>query len=146
MKKSLLIFISLLFISCSMVYDNSKEPSFNRIYEIESWIRENIKYESDLSHLSLDDWKKPQRTIKDGFGDCEDLSQVWCYFMEKDFNIETEIYVGIHSDIRNNHVWAESKDGQYTFYKAEDNKYLFIKKYSYSDIVKYSRAIEEERK
>jgi hypothetical protein len=133
------IVISLFFVSCSMV--NISAPTFKYQYEIENWIRKNIKYKSDLSHLSIDDWKKPERTINDGYGDCEDLSLVWCYFMEKDFNIETDIYVGIHSDIRKNHVWAESKDNKYIFYKSEDS-YLLIKKYSYTDIVKFARNIE----
>jgi hypothetical protein len=98
------------------------------------WMNKYIDYKADLDNFKLDDWQSPQETIRKGTGDCEDFAILWMYFIKRDFNIETEMILGVHKDIMKNHYWAESIDKKYIYHKNEDT-YLFTKAYSYRDVM-----------
>jgi hypothetical protein len=125
--------IASLLASCSMVEVLEPLP-FDNPGDAMKWVRENIAYKSDLERFSLDDWQSPLETLSRRTGDCEDISILWMYLVQRDFSLETEMLVGIHKDFRNNHAWAASTDGKYVFYSANKN-YLFIIHIGYRDAI-----------
>lgn len=77
MKYAILV-LALLFASCSAMViseKNLKLPNVESLYEAEMYVFDNIDYKSDSEvECKPDSWKLPCETLRDGYGDCEDMS------------------------------------------------------------------------
>lgn len=61
----------------------------NSVNQIFNWIYANIKYK--LENLNADYWQLPHETYFNKNGDCEDLSILFMYLLEKKLNIYSEL-------------------------------------------------------
>lgn len=82
-----------------------------------AWVHNNLKYRSDRT--LADEWKEPDITLRDGYGDCEDLAQVSLEVMRL-WGVKDAFLMGVSSVARKTgHVVAIYRD------KPEDEWRIF---------------------
>ena len=85
--------------------------------DIEDWlIKEGFKYISDKTRE--DEWKSPEKTIKDKTLDCEDLAVLTAYILE-DLCYKNVMIIAIYgSDLAHGICWFQDKDEAWNFFST----------------------------
>ena len=122
--KKFIILIILLFCLCNNLYANNNNIliSKQKIYpeyiktpqDIEDWlIKEGFAYTKDKTRE--DEWKPPEKTVKDRFGDCEDVSILACYILE-DLGYKDVMLIAIYGDnLAHGVCWFKEKNNTWSF-------------------------------
>ena len=65
-----------IFVSCSNIsIDTTDIPTVDSYGQACAWVSNNILYVSDhKTYIGHDDWKLASETLRDGYGDCEDMA------------------------------------------------------------------------
>ena len=129
----------LLLVGCNITKDLSFIVTEIPDLEIETpkeaakWISKNIKYQADGEQ---NNWKAPQRTYFEGYGDCEDFTTLWMYLVEEQTEYTDTYFIGGE--------WLD-KPGTYHAYGWHNDLYYepqagwYGKEYLWAtDILKYS--------
>jgi hypothetical protein len=115
----MLLSLAVVLVGCSM---SPTVPVFSSYEEIDKYIYENYEYIPDHG----EQWKLPEQTIKDGGGDCEDLTILFLYMANESFGVKGELILSECPD-GTGHAWA-LVDG-YAFYKIEKTKCYYTLTY-----------------
>ena len=128
MNRFLLLILCFLVVGCATV--KMKEPRVfltpqqladtigARNYDgLCTWIHKNLPYKED--RVKADEWKEPDVTLRDGYGDCEDLAGVALEVMIL-WGVKDSYFMGVSKVSRNlGHVVAFFRD------KPEDEWRIF---------------------
>jgi hypothetical protein len=119
MKRMMLLSLAVVLVGCSM---SPTVPVFSSYEEIDKYIYDTYEYIPDDG----EQWKLPEQTIKDGGGDCEDLTILFLYMANESFGVKGELILSECPD-GTGHAWA-LVDG-YEFYKIEKTKRYYTLTY-----------------
>lgn len=133
MKKLLLLFLFLIFISCEFkiqdVYYNIPmdtlsemclECADNKFYCIEFFIFRYIKYKKEI----IDKWQTPSETFEKREGDCEDKAILFLWIIYQETGIKGTLR--IYHSLNCNHATAyyENYDYEYDYQRICDFYYI----------------------
>jgi hypothetical protein len=88
---------------------------------IAQWVHGHLRYRTDRT--KADEWKEVEQTLRDGYGDCEDLAQVHLALLIR-MNVKDCFILGVTKKSRNfGHVVCFFRTGDYEpwlFYSNDD--------------------------
>jgi hypothetical protein len=125
--------------SCNIAYASGVLVSKKELYpsyiktpqDIENWlISEGFRYEKDKTRR--DEWKTPERLIKEKAGDCEDYARLTFNILE-DLGYENVMLIAIYfKDGGHGICWFKEKDRTWSFFstgiEGGKRKYYYITK------------------
>jgi predicted transglutaminase-like cysteine proteinase len=140
-----MVLVCLVFVGCSVDYCSimdiylNEDLQFDNYRSLIVYINKNIEKKNDIE----DFWNPPQKTVEDGFGDCEDFCILYIAMLKKYFNTESKLVLvevnGVdHALVK---VDGEYHEPQYWVLRnhiidINDNKYNVIREINYN-FVKY---------
>ena len=89
------------------------ESDLWKAYEVSVFVNQNVAYRADI----IDEWKLPWETLRDGYGDCEDMAILSLSILR---NMGVESYMAVERG----HVLVAIPDGDgYTYIEMTAEKY-----------------------
>jgi hypothetical protein len=85
--------------------------------DIEDWlIKEGFKYKSDVT--PEDEWKTPEQTVKDMYGDCEDVA-ILTHFILRTLGYKNVMIVAIcGKNLAHGICWFQESDNTWSFFST----------------------------
>jgi hypothetical protein len=113
MKVIVLIFFVSLIFSCTVNYQEKLDvPEFDNIEEAYKWVKNNIKYEDDISQFGKNNyWQYPEQTLYNKKGDCEDKAILLLKICSEQFGEKGEL-VAFVNDNNEGHMTVKI-DGEF---------------------------------
>jgi hypothetical protein len=141
MKKLLflILFIVSLF-GCSLIYYGQEDYtySFNCPYIFDSvdeafrFCQTKIGYVYDIDQYGYSDyWARPDQTIENRAGDCEDIAILFAYFAYSQFELESDLIISINGT----HVHAYIEIDGKNYGDKIENGWSVYKRYTYHQAI-----------
>jgi hypothetical protein len=102
----------------ALVSESRIYPSYIKTpQDIEDWlIKEGFQYIPDKT--KEDEWKPPEKTVKDRGGDCEDYAILTDYILE-DLGYKNSMIIAIYGPgLAHGICWFQDKDGTWSFFST----------------------------